>query len=212
MLRRLIFAVVLVVSLLGPPLLSTEAGGSGNAGIWLETWDSEVVDYCADTRYYVTPLNEPFVFSVMPGGVVFQVEYLFSTGPAVILGRAANGSLIYSQVTPDWIQLIEAVPSGTNAYRVTSTFWRTDGSCVISNQAWWTYGTSADICSVWAFRDGNRRNGPGTQNTVVGNLSRTQWMQAIGQGLAPDGVLWYWLIDGSWVSSRIALGVGNCNF
>lgn len=67
------------------------------------------------------------------------------------------------------------------------------------------------ICQITAPRIVNKRNGPGTNYSNVGQLAANQTVLADGQQEGTDGFAWYRLLDDTWVREDIVTAADDCS-
>lgn len=66
------------------------------------------------------------------------------------------------------------------------------------------------VCGVVAASQINKREGPGTNFNLAGQLPARQVMDVDGQTTGKDGFVWYHLTDESWVRSDLVETIGPC--
>jgi TolB protein len=76
--------------------------------------------------------------------------------------------------------------------------------------ATWRPDPNAIHCTISARSGVNRRSGPGTSFEVTARFGSGETLAANGQATGTDGLVWWRLMDGSWVRSDLATTEGTC--
>ena len=195
--------------------------GSIQQGNWFEQWNQPGTMFCPNNNgRSITTTNEGFTLSATNGEGILSIAYSTSR-VNMTLARTGSGNYVATNISNQWVHLVEATRISAQQMSVVSTFYSRDGSCTLSNGAVWSITSGqpqpqpppSNSCTVTTGSGVsvlNKRSGPGVNFGIVGQLLRGQIATVINVAYDNAGRRWWMLSDNSWVSASYTSSQGPC--
>ncbi len=219
----LVFMLMLPVSAAFAQDFSPQAAFPGGIqqGNWYEQWNQPGTMFCpGNSGRSITTTNEAFTLSAVANENILTIAYSTSR-VNMTLGRSSVGTYVATNISNQWVHVVEATRLSAQQMSVVSTFHSRDGSCTLTNVASWTFTsgqpqpqppptTGCTVTPASGVSVLNKRSGPGMNYSVVGQLLRGQFASVVNVSYDNAGRRWWLLSDNGWVSASYTSSQGVC--